>query len=497
LKWKFGGNNRIRFAGLLILAAATLLVRLPGLEDRPMHTDEAVHACILGDLLASGRYHYNPGDYHGPTLYYLAWPLLKVLGAHSLADMDAWQLRLVPVLLSAALPLTLLLFAAEMETAALLGTAVFFTFAAPFVYYSRYFIHEILFVTLTLALLGCVWRFFQSARLGWAVATGFSAGLLLATKETGWLALAALLPATLLLSRGSTRPNTRQLCTALLLAMGTALLVLAMLYSSCGTHPAGLRDVWAALPRFWHRAGGQGHEKPWWTYLAWFFQPGFFSVPWSGWLIFSLSLFGLIRQWNNPLVRFACVFALLHLILYSLIPYKTPWLELNILAPLCLPAGAGLSDLCRQSGRCHKTAVWALLLPILFGLGTETRRLCFQEPADERNPLAYSPTVPDVNGLVQKLDDFASHSSKGRKNLIQVIGPDYWPLPWYLRRYPNVGYWQQTPDKCNGDAFITSPENAGPLREKLTGNWEGHPFGLRPEVLAILFLKNDPSVKAQ
>ncbi len=57
------------FAGLACLALA---VRLPQLDRRPMHTDEAVNAYITGGLLAGGAYHYDPRDRHGPALYAVA-----------------------------------------------------------------------------------------------------------------------------------------------------------------------------------------------------------------------------------------------------------------------------------------------------------------------------------------------------------------------------------------------------------------------------------------
>ena len=60
-------------------------------------------------------------------------------------------------------------------------------------------------------------------------------------------------------------------------------LVFALFYSSFGTNVHGLADFVAAQFRFVHRAAGEGHEKPWWTYLSWLLRPNFYAVPWSGW----------------------------------------------------------------------------------------------------------------------------------------------------------------------------------------------------------------------
>ena len=58
---------------LLILTAiiAALALRLPQLQQRPMHTDEAVHAIKFGSLLEDGYYRYDSFEFHGPTLNYL------------------------------------------------------------------------------------------------------------------------------------------------------------------------------------------------------------------------------------------------------------------------------------------------------------------------------------------------------------------------------------------------------------------------------------------
>jgi predicted membrane-bound mannosyltransferase len=65
---------KIRWAAFVAIALLALAVRLPQLGERPMHTDEAVNAYITGELLAGGKYHYDPQDRHGPVLYLLANP---------------------------------------------------------------------------------------------------------------------------------------------------------------------------------------------------------------------------------------------------------------------------------------------------------------------------------------------------------------------------------------------------------------------------------------
>jgi predicted membrane-bound mannosyltransferase len=56
-----------RWAAFLAIALVGLAVRLPQLGVRPMHTDEAVNAYVVGQLLAGEPFTYDPQDRHGPA----------------------------------------------------------------------------------------------------------------------------------------------------------------------------------------------------------------------------------------------------------------------------------------------------------------------------------------------------------------------------------------------------------------------------------------------
>src|SRR5581483_569011 len=59
------------WSSLAILVAAALL-RLLFLTVKPLHHDEGVNGNFLVTLFRTGYYHYDPANYHGPSLYYLA-----------------------------------------------------------------------------------------------------------------------------------------------------------------------------------------------------------------------------------------------------------------------------------------------------------------------------------------------------------------------------------------------------------------------------------------
>ena len=100
---------RAIFIALSLLALA---VRLPQLGERPMHTDESINAYLTGELLAGKPFAYDPRDRHGPALFALAEPVVRICGAKSFSDLTESELRLTPVIVGSA---TILLFGAAVE----------------------------------------------------------------------------------------------------------------------------------------------------------------------------------------------------------------------------------------------------------------------------------------------------------------------------------------------------------------------------------------------
>src|SRR5450756_2893890 len=83
---------------------------------------------------------------------------------------------------------------------ACLVAALLFAFAPLPVYYSRYFIHETLFVAATFGLIITGWRTLKTNSLWLAALTGLCAALMLASKETAVIHFFALAGAAFALS---------------------------------------------------------------------------------------------------------------------------------------------------------------------------------------------------------------------------------------------------------------------------------------------------------
>ncbi|MCL5269114.1 MAG: hypothetical protein M1457_00825, partial [bacterium] len=133
------------------IVAGALFMRLPGLRHRPMHVDEAVQAVKTGLLFDSGHYRYNPHEFHGPSLYYLTLPTLWAKRIQRFAQADEATFRRVTVVFGVGLIVLLLLVADGLGLTETLAAAILMAISPAMVFYSRYYIQEMLLVFFSFA----------------------------------------------------------------------------------------------------------------------------------------------------------------------------------------------------------------------------------------------------------------------------------------------------------------------------------------------------------
>ena len=478
---------KVRWTVFAVLALLAFAVRLPQLGERPMHTDESVNASITGELLAGHAYHYDPQDRHGPALYMMAEPLVRMLGARNFADMTETQVRLMPVLTGT---FTVLLFGAGVEMfgfVVCVAAALLFAFAPLPLYYSRYFIHETLFVAATLGLVLSLWRMLETESVLPAAVAGFYAALMLAVKETCVIHFFALGIATIAFIWARPRKPGASAMKVVLAAAVAFLLTTVLLFTWFGRDWRGLADLFRAIPSFTARAGGEGHEKPAWYYAQ------LLGDGWSGATLAGLAVIGLgfvIYDFAREKIFgsrvFISIYAVVMAVVYCAIPYKTPWLALNFWLPMALLAGVAVTRVLEMTR--PSAARWLWLLPALLlvrAVRHDVQKRVFQFPAAEDNPYAYAHTGEDLLRLPERLEQLAKERNLTQP-LIAIVAADAWPLPWYLRKFPRTGFWQPGQDPGTADFFITSPEAAEKLGDRLK-NCRPEFFGVRPEVLMILW----------
>ena len=93
---------------ILFIAVVASVFRLQNLAERPMHGDEAVNAFKLGETLEGRGYEYDPHEYHGPSLNYLALLPAWLGGTRNYVELQESMLRIVPVVFGTLLVLLVL-----------------------------------------------------------------------------------------------------------------------------------------------------------------------------------------------------------------------------------------------------------------------------------------------------------------------------------------------------------------------------------------------------
>jgi uncharacterized protein (TIGR03663 family) len=471
-----------------------------------MHHDEANQALKLGLLLEKGDYRYDPSDHHGPTLYYLTVPLVRLLGRDSLAALDERSLRLLPVLFGAGLILLLWLFRAEMGAGSVLAAAVLAALSPAFVYYSRFYIQETLLVFFSAAFLAALWKFRRGGGAGWAAATGVAAGLMFATKETSVILFAAA-GAALAIAGRTARASApedelpgKPAAGAVALGVACALLTAALFYSSFLSNPRGILDSVLAFGDYFRKSGTPGfHAHPVGYYLGLLTFSSSGGLAWSEALILALACLGVIAvlRTKNAFGLYLAVYTALTAIVFSAIPYKTPWNLLPFHFGFILLAGLGTTWVFRTLKRAPlKVAAAVLLVAGAVQLGGQARAASGRYSADPRNPYAYAQTGTDYARLVRRIEEIARIAPDGRRMLIKVVcGPyETWPLPWSLRSFERVGYWTEA-DRAGGPGgaavVVASPDQAERLGPLLNEGYHSEYYGLRPEVLLTLSIRRD------
>ncbi len=520
---------RSRSSFLLAVAAVvavSLTLRLPKLDQRPMHGDEANQAVRTGMLLEQGVYHYDPTDHHGPVLYFAALPFCR-LQTGSFAETSERNYRLVPVFFSC---LTLLLMAGLglkregglFATRAGMFAAMLMTaFSAPMAYYSRFFIQETMFVTFLTGMLVCAVRYARArsavdadgrAAVWHAAGFGACAGLAAATKETVVISLAAAALAAVA-AVGPSRLWRALRTRDALVAVGAAALVAALFFSSFLTYPKGVYDaLFTTVQAYLSRATAvPEHQHPWNFYfkILFWFKYGKGPVWSEAMLLPPAALAAVAAFWPRAVgnavsthqrwVRFVALYTVCLTALYSAIPYKTPWCALSFLHGFILLAGIGVGAVTEWlASHPKKIRIAGLCLTGIFMLATferqaaQARRACFRMPADPRNPFVYAHTGTDALNLVAAIEQAAA-AAQGYDTPVAVAvpTPDTWPLPWYLRKYRQVGYWtlvEDIPDEFSPAVLITSADQGDIADRRFGEGKRANFFGIRPGVLLNLFV---------
>jgi uncharacterized protein (TIGR03663 family) len=509
--------------GIIFVAAA---LRLPDLALNPFHHDEGVNAFFTTNLVRDGLYHYDPANYHGPSLYYFA------LVSEILFGLTTEAMRLVPavfgiLLVGLAFPLR-----AYVGSAAALVAGGLLAISPGAVYISRYFIHEVLLVAVSLGLVVSALYYLDRREAKYLLLAAIAAALLFTTKETGIITVVVLLIAVVVghayttwrnrgaVVRGSTarpggRPATRAKSvwidgveyratgpTGAVTGRTTSLwagaipgehiagativflVIYILLYSSFFTNfPKGLADSLATFT-IWTQTGEATQIQPVYKYLEWMIRAELpiLVLGVAGGLVAAIRapsrLWVVIGLWAAGITA-----------AYSIIQYKTPWITLNMLLPLALLAGLAIDTLWKV--RPLRFGVPVALGAAVLLSGYQAIDLNYRHYDDETYPYVFVHSTRDMLTMVDEIEATAQRAGTGLETGIVIVSPDYWPLPWYLRAYPRAGFFG-TIVETEEAMIVANVNQEAELAPTIEDRYNrAGTFNLRPGVDLVLFIRAD------
>ena len=504
---------RIGVIAIFLIAA---VLRLYDLNLVPLHHDEGVNGNFLVRLVREGFYHYDPENYHGPTLYYFSafipW-ITKLLFGTSARDtygLTTFTIRLVPVLFGLGTIGLIFLLRRRLGTVATLAGALMLAVSPGAVYLSRYFIHETLFVFFTLGIVVAAVWFYDKRNPSYLIPAAASAALLFATKETAMISAGVLIIAlgiTLVythFTRGPSQPrkvnrapggilremgDTTSLIVNLALALVVFVAIYLLFYSSFFTNSKGITD---SLQTFaiWTRTGREAHVHPPSMYFTWLAKQ---ESP----LLFmgAMGAVIVVLKPKNSLALFSALWSFGLIAAYSLIPYKTPWLLLNFVVPLALIAGYGIQGIYEmEKGQLRVVVVFLLAAFSIAIYQCIDLNFVNYDNDKPRYVYVYAHTTRGALDLVNEIEEIAKQKDGGKTG-ITIISPDYWPLPWYLRNYSRVGYYGRMAASTEPIIIANDKQKAevdasyGEVYQQVPSKEEGGSFQLRPGVKLLLYVR--------
>lgn len=502
--------------GLTIFAVVSFLLgayyRLPDLGVRPMHTDEAILAIKSAEFQATGHFQYDPKDYHGPGLHHITRLWSKLAGWGASSTWTEAQLRTVPVVCGLLLLLTTLLLR---DALGRLGTGLamlLISISPMMVYYSRYFIMEMLLVLLITLCLAALWRYSQGGGRWWLIVAGVALGMQHATKETFALnvvaAAIAFAVAKFLIGNFAPRRsgydiggNKSRASKPWLWVILISLLTSLAIYSGGFTDWQAVQDSATTYLSYFERSAGSGHEKPWHYYLTLIFwrKDG---LLWSEAIIGGLGIIGMLYAFlgnhikNQPrqtFLVFLSVYTFLLFTIYSFLAYKTPWSILSAQHALTLLAGVGAAAIAES----FTGGIARLACKVAFGLGlyhliAQTNHAIHLYAADSRCPYVYSHTSTHLLKLLPQVRDLQKISPDDNFDILVINRDAGWPLPWYWRDIKTAHYTTTLPATIDARIIIAEPDMQTALEAKFNGKtyFMQGPFGLRPGVMLNLWVEH-------
>ena len=449
------------------------LMRFWDIDLRPFHSDEGVNSYFLLNLYNKNYYQYNPANYHGPFLYYIGLLPFYVL------PITDFSFRFLPAIFGVMTVALLYPFRRKLGLGGLLTAGLFLAISASCSFFSRDTIHETYLIFFTLAIVVSFFCYYESKKIRYILFASSCIAFTITVKETYIVTFAifgfSLAGVYLFEIFVVKRKNCLKLCKDVFISFGRecwrrkyiviiaiALFVLInfLLYSSFFTYFKGINGILSTL-MIWTKTGTKdsGHVKPFVYYFKIMYQ---YELPM---LVLGICGFYYAFREKTRFGVFMALWTLFIFLAYSLIPYKTPWLIINILLPLSIMAAIFINGITRSlKSKLLRFSFYTVYVSIFCFSLYQSLMLNFVNYDDDRSELVYVQTQRDIYNLVETIDRLAE--SCGDDIDINIVAKSYWPLPWYLRDYKNSKFWGRLIENSNAAVIIANRKNEKDLKKQ-------------------------------
>ena len=169
----------------LVLMVAALVLRLWDLGAQAIHHDESLHAVYSWYITEDRGYIHNP-LMHGPFQFFGTSFFYSIFGS---SDATA---RLLSVVFGVALVGLPVLLRSHLGRTGALFTSLLLVFSPTMLYFSRFARNDIFMAVWTLALVGFMWRYFDTRKARYLVLSAMALAFAYSTKETTFILIAVL-----------------------------------------------------------------------------------------------------------------------------------------------------------------------------------------------------------------------------------------------------------------------------------------------------------------
>lgn len=156
----------------------------------------------------------------------------------------------------------------------------------------------------------------------------------------------------------------------------------------------------------------------------------------------------------------------------------------------------------------HSIHFYAAAVVVLSVMSYQMYQLNFVHYDDDKYVYVYAHTRRETLVMLDQIDRVAQKLGTGKDTGIALLANEYWPLPWYFRDYPRVGYYQKVVTTTEPIIIATSAQEEelkttiGDQYQQIDSGQLSDPrvdpqkspngtFNLRPGVDLLLYVRKD------